>query len=287
MHLGICKVTVSHSCWKLMDFQCLVFCGRNTQDGCIQFSNLSYLFSLTSVVLFLNRLSFTGKRLRVASHTCNRMPLSICYIRALLLKWNWVVNELFLSPFQALSGEMSPFLCSGSHQAQRDCQPSALNCFVEAMSQCVPPIPIRPCVLKYLGKTHNLWLRSTLMLEQQAFEKGLSLHSKPKQSTEFYEQESITPPQQVVHFDLKLNRFGYFTCFNCYCAFCLFFSFTAELLEIIFHVSVTVLCLKIENLPLILFEVDSLAKLLSFNLQFDHCTYSNLFHWHTHFDLLL
>lgn len=92
---------------------------------------------------------------------------------------------------------MSPFLCSGSHQAQRDCQPSALNCFVEAMSQCVPPIPIRPCVLKYLGKTHNLWLRSTLMLEQQAFEKGLSLHSKPKQSTEFYEQESITPPQQV------------------------------------------------------------------------------------------
>lgn len=101
-------------------------------------------------------------------------------------------------PFlQALSGEMGPFLCSGSHQAQRDCQPSALNCFVEAMSQCVPPIPIRPCVLKYLGKTHNLWLRSTLMLEQQAFEKGLSLHIKPKQSTEFYEQESITPPQQV------------------------------------------------------------------------------------------
>ncbi|KAM4716050.1 transformation/transcription domain-associated protein isoform 1-T1 [Anableps anableps] len=98
----------------------------------------------------------------------------------------------------ALSGEMSPFLCSGSHQAQRDCQPSALNCFVEAMSQCVPPIPIRPCVLKYLGKTHNLWLRSTLMLEQQAFEKGLSLHSKPKQSTEFYEQESITPPQQEI-----------------------------------------------------------------------------------------
>lgn len=105
---------------------------------------------------------------------------------------------------------MSPFLCSGSHQAQRDCQPSALNCFVEAMSQCVPPIPIRPCVLKYLGKTHNLWLRSTLMLEQQAFEKGLSLHSKPKQSTEFYEQESITPPQQVMYLDLELAEFFYF-----------------------------------------------------------------------------
>ncbi|OXB82719.1 UNVERIFIED_CONTAM: hypothetical protein H355_000417 [Colinus virginianus] len=100
--------------------------------------------------------------------------------------------------FQALAGEISPFLCSGSHQVQRDCQPSALNCFVEAMSQCVPPIPIRPCVLKYLGKTHNLWFRSTLMLEHQAFEKGLSLQIKPKQTTEFYEQESITPPQQEI-----------------------------------------------------------------------------------------
>ncbi|XP_028989558.1 transformation/transcription domain-associated protein isoform X1 [Betta splendens] len=130
--------------------------------------------------------------------------VQLCHISTPLAERTWV--QLFprlwkiLSDRQqhALSGEISPFLCSGSHQAQRDCQPSALNCFVEAMSQCVPPIPIRPCVLKYLGKTHNLWLRSTLMLEQQAFEKGLSLHSKPKQSTEFYEQESITPPQQEI-----------------------------------------------------------------------------------------
>ncbi|XP_045065712.1 transformation/transcription domain-associated protein isoform X4 [Coregonus clupeaformis] len=131
--------------------------------------------------------------------------VQLCHISTPLAEKTWV--QLFprlwkiLSDRQqhALSGEMSPFLCSGSHQAQRDCQPSALNCFVEAMSQCVPPIPIRPCVLKYLGKTHNLWLRSTLMLEQQAFEKGLSLHSKPKQSTtEFHEQESITPPQQEI-----------------------------------------------------------------------------------------
>lgn len=125
------------------------------------------------------------------------MVASLCCVSA-------PVSPLF--PFQALSGELSPFLCSGSHQAQRDCQPSALNCFVEAMSQCVPPIPIRPCVLKYLGKTHNLWLRSTLMLEQQAFEKGLSLHSKPKQSTEFYEQESITPPQQVLYWDFSSQK---------------------------------------------------------------------------------
>lgn len=129
--------------------------------------------------------------------------VQLCHISTTLAEKTWV--QLFprlwkiLSDRQqhALAGEISPFLCSGSHQVQRDCQPSALNCFVEAMSQCVPPIPMRPCVLKYLGKTHNLWFRSTLMLEHQAFEKGLSLPIKPKQTAEFYEQESITPPQQV------------------------------------------------------------------------------------------
>uniref|UniRef100_A0A8C3CIZ1 Transformation/transcription domain associated protein n=1 Tax=Cairina moschata TaxID=8855 RepID=A0A8C3CIZ1_CAIMO len=130
--------------------------------------------------------------------------VQLCHISTPLAEKTWI--QLFsrlwkiLSDRQqhALAGEISPFLCSGSHQVQRDCQPSALNCFVEAMSQCVPPIPIRPCVLKYLGKTHNLWFRSTLMLEHQAFEKGLSLQIKPKQTTEFYEQESITPPQQEI-----------------------------------------------------------------------------------------
>ncbi|KAM4631836.1 transformation/transcription domain-associated protein isoform 1-T1 [Discoglossus pictus] len=130
--------------------------------------------------------------------------VQLCHISTSLAEKIWI--QLFprlwkiLSDRQqhALAGEISPFLCSGSHQVQRDCQPSALNCFVEAMSQCVPPIPIRPCVFKYLGKTHNLWFRSTLMLEHQAFEKGLSLQIKPKQTTEFYEQESITPPQQEI-----------------------------------------------------------------------------------------
>ncbi|KAI2658552.1 Transformation/transcription domain-associated protein [Labeo rohita] len=112
--------------------------------------------------------------------------VQLCHISTPLAEKTWV--QLFPRLWKILS----------DRQQHRDCQPSALNCFVEAMSQCVPPIPIRPCVLKYLGKTHNLWLRSTLMLEQQAFEKGLSLHIKPKQSTEFYEQESITPPQQEI-----------------------------------------------------------------------------------------
>ena len=58
-----------------------------------------------------------------------------------------------------LANEMVPFICSGSHVIQRDCQPSSLQTFIEALSRCQPPIPIKPAVLKYLGKSHNLWHR--------------------------------------------------------------------------------------------------------------------------------
>lgn len=71
---------------------------------------------------------------------------------------------------QALSVELVPFLCSGAHVIQKDCQPSAINTFAEALSSCNPPIRIKPCLLKYLGKSHNLWHRMTLMLEQLAFD---------------------------------------------------------------------------------------------------------------------
>ena len=61
-------------------------------------------------------------------------------------------------------------MVSGAHGLQRDCQPSALNTFVEAMALCKPTVYIKPAVLKYIGRSHNLWHRSALMLEQIAFE---------------------------------------------------------------------------------------------------------------------
>ncbi|XP_019648042.1 PREDICTED: transformation/transcription domain-associated protein-like [Branchiostoma belcheri] len=126
----------------------------------------------------------------------------LCHYSTQLSHSTWV--ELFPRLWKVLSerqqqhlaGELGPFLCSGSHVFQKECQPSAIHTFVEGISRCVPPIPIRPCVLKYLGKTHNLWHRSTLMLEQSAFESGFSTQSKNKQANEYYEQEGITPPQQ-------------------------------------------------------------------------------------------
>ncbi len=45
------------------------------------------------------------------------------------------------------------------HIIQKDCQPSAVNTFVEALSICHPAVAIRAPILKYLGKSHNLWHR--------------------------------------------------------------------------------------------------------------------------------
>ena len=51
---------------------------------------------------------------------------------------------------------------------------------------------------QYLGKTHNLWHRAVLMLEQMAFDNGLSTQLvRPKPAASEYEFEPVTSPQQV------------------------------------------------------------------------------------------
>ncbi|XP_015785730.1 transformation/transcription domain-associated protein [Tetranychus urticae] len=73
-----------------------------------------------------------------------------------------------------LTAELIPFICSGSHIIQKDCHPSAIGCFMEAIAQCSPVIPIRPSLLKYMGKSHNIWHRVALMLENIAFDKSIA-----------------------------------------------------------------------------------------------------------------
>ncbi|CAH3023319.1 unnamed protein product [Porites evermanni] len=69
---------------------------------------------------------------------------------------------------QVLAGEISPFMCSGSHLVQVDTFPSSVHTILEGVSKCNPAVPIRPCILKYLGKSHNSWHRAGLTLEDYA-----------------------------------------------------------------------------------------------------------------------
>lgn len=71
---------------------------------------------------------------------------------------------------QSLVREMVPFLSSGTHVNQKDCHPTAINTFVEALSRCQPPVNLPPNLMTYLGRAHNLWHRMTLMLEDMCNE---------------------------------------------------------------------------------------------------------------------
>lgn len=102
--------------------------------------------------------------------------------------------------FQGIASEVIPFLCSGSHVIQKDCHPSALHTFTEALAQCNPPVTIRPAIMKYLGKSHNLWHRMTLLLEQLSLEQGAtsSPRSSKKDFYDSYDMEPVVNPQQVM-----------------------------------------------------------------------------------------
>uniref|UniRef100_UPI00359021B0 transformation/transcription domain-associated protein-like n=1 Tax=Myxine glutinosa TaxID=7769 RepID=UPI00359021B0 len=122
----------------------------------------------------------------------------LCHSSTALAESTWI--QLFPRLWKTLSakqqhvlaGEIPPFLCSGIHLVQRGCQPSALACFLEAVSQCVPPIPLRPWLVKYIGRTHNMWQRAGLMLEQQA-KMSWSDRVSQLQQVQTDEAQSISP----------------------------------------------------------------------------------------------
>lgn len=75
---------------------------------------------------------------------------SWCVTRLALLRFTLIRKSLeymlvmSLLGFQALANEMAPFLVSGVHVIQKDCNPSALNTFAEALCQCIPSISMKP-----------------------------------------------------------------------------------------------------------------------------------------------
>ncbi|XP_060810438.1 transcription-associated protein 1 isoform X2 [Amyelois transitella] len=91
-----------------------------------------------------------------------------------------------------LMSEMVPFIISGVHVNQRDQQLSALHTFIEALARCSPPVSIKPSMMKYLGKTHNLWHRMTLNLEQMAYDQTNNRALREPQEIYDYEIEPTT-----------------------------------------------------------------------------------------------
>ncbi|KAA0197800.1 hypothetical protein HAZT_HAZT001767 [Hyalella azteca] len=95
----------------------------------------------------------------------------LCHMDTSLAEWVWkqlfprIWKILSEKQQQSLSKEIPPFVSSGTHIVQKECHPSAIQTFVEALCLCQPSVPMRPFLLQYLGKGHNLWHRMCLQLE--------------------------------------------------------------------------------------------------------------------------
>jgi len=124
-----------------------------------------------------------------------RSLTQLCHMSVDLAKTTWinmfpriwrVLNDQQMT---LLGREIIPFLCSGAHVYQRDCNPSAVGAFMEAVSRCQPPIHMRPILIKYLGKNHNIWHRSALMLEDCTKDKSLdTIYPIPARSNKANQQ---------------------------------------------------------------------------------------------------
>ncbi|GAB6032800.1 hypothetical protein CHUAL_012003 [Chamberlinius hualienensis] len=135
----------------------------------------------------------TGRFLTAAAQLCHLDTKLAEWMWLYLFPKNWkILNE---KEQQVISSEIVPFLCSGSHVIQKDCQPNAINTFMEALSTCTPAIPVTPAVLKYLGRSYNLWHRSALLLEQLVLDNALSSPLKIR-PVDNYELEPIACPEQ-------------------------------------------------------------------------------------------
>lgn len=108
----------------------------------------------------------------------------------------------------AIMTEVPPFVASGAHVIQKDCHPSALGTFLESLAHCNPPVAIPPPVMKYLGRSHNVWHRITLSLEQMGAEMadGNGGNLKTKSESDLYRSpdeaeqvECVTPYYEVMN----------------------------------------------------------------------------------------
>lgn len=124
-----------------------------------------------------------------------RSLTQLCHMSVDLAKTTWI--DMFPRIWKVLNDqqmtllgrEIIPFLCSGAHVFQRDCNPSAVGAFMEAVSRCQPPIQMRPILIKYLGKNHNIWHRAALMLEENLKDKNLdTVYPIPARSNKAHQQ---------------------------------------------------------------------------------------------------
>ncbi|XP_049868860.1 transcription-associated protein 1 isoform X2 [Pectinophora gossypiella] len=140
---------------------------------------------------------------RVRTEQLVAAAAQLCHMDDVLAHHTWL--RLFPKLWSTLDdrqlgtvmNEIVPFIISGIHVIQRDQPQSALNSFIEALARCNPPITIKPPMMKYLGKTHNLWHRMTLNLEQMAIDQAAGRTPRDQLEIYDYDTETTTPTETL------------------------------------------------------------------------------------------
>ncbi|KOB75140.1 Transformation/transcription domain-associated protein [Operophtera brumata] len=123
----------------------------------------------------------------------------LCHMEEALAHHTWL--RLFPSLWSCLDerqlltimNETVPFIISGVHVIQRDQPLSALNTILQKIVSCKNVHDCSRPMMKYLGKTHNLWHRMTLNLEQMAVEQAAGRPPREQLDIYDYDTETTTP----------------------------------------------------------------------------------------------
>ena len=126
------------------------------------------LFKIESELLKLNKKQNLSNLIDPICHLCHlNTDLSHSIWTDLFLKFFNLFNE---KQRLNLFNELTPFFASGIHCIQKNTQLSVLNTFCESLVQFGQLHPqlgqiLKPSLLSYLAKNHNLWHRSILLIE--------------------------------------------------------------------------------------------------------------------------
>lgn len=160
-------------------------------------AELSRVRQITSLVD--SQLEFVKKCSNITTNRFLLAAAQLCHMDTELAEQVWLqmfprlLDILDEQQRNTLVQEILPFVASGTHTIQKDCHPSSLNVFVESLCRCNPPIQIPPPLMKYMGKSHNLWHRMVLGLEQMAFDPK----QQPTPAATCYDFEPDQTPKSV------------------------------------------------------------------------------------------
>ncbi|XP_047506869.1 transcription-associated protein 1 isoform X1 [Pieris napi] len=154
---------------------------------------LNQIIAKQSEFLELARRVRTEQLVAAAAQLCHMDETLAHYTWLRLFPKLWTTFDERQLP--TIMNEIVPFIISGVHVIQPHLPISALHTFIEALARCNPPISIKPPMMKYLGKTHNLWHRMTLNLEQMAIDQAAGKSSRDALEIYDYDVESTTPSE--------------------------------------------------------------------------------------------